>query len=156
MTVSLPDNPGVIAKPPSLFLAAMAAGIALELLFPTSFASGLVRLGLGSAFVGAGIALMSAAMRRQRGAGTNIETDRPTEVIVTDGPYRWSRNPIYIALTVIYLGVAVLADSLWLLGMLAPLLIVMHFGVIAREEVYLDRKFGDVYRSYRAGVRRWL
>jgi protein-S-isoprenylcysteine O-methyltransferase Ste14 len=156
MTVSLPDNPGVIAKPPSLFVAALAAGFALEWIVPTSFVRGAPRFALGAALLGAGVWLMSASMRQQRRAGTNIETDRPTETIVTDGPYRWSRNPIYVALVLIYLGVAVLGDSLWVLGLLVPLLVVMRFGVIAREEAYLDRKFGDVYRAYRARVRRWL
>jgi len=156
MTVSTADNPGVIAKPPSLFLAALAAGSVLELVFPTNFVHGTARFALGAALLAAGIGLMSAAIRKQRAAGTNIETDRPTETIVRDGPYRYSRNPIYVALVLIYLGVAVLGDSLWLLALLAPLLVVMRFGVIAREEAYLDRKFGDVYRSYRASVRRWL
>ena len=156
MTESLADNPGVIAKPPSLFLAALAAGTVLELVSPTDFVSGTARLALGAAGLAAGVWLMSAAIRRQRAAGTNIETDRPTETIVRDGPYRWSRNPIYIALVLIYLGLAVLGGSLWLLALLVPLLVVMRFGVIAREEAYLDRKFGDVYRSYRASVRRWL
>jgi protein-S-isoprenylcysteine O-methyltransferase Ste14 len=156
MTVSLPDNPGVIAQPPRLFLATMALGFVLELLFPTSFVSGLLRLGLGSALVAAGLVLAYTAIGQQRRAGTNIETHRPTETIVRDGLYRISRNPIYIGLVVVYLGVAVLGDSLWLLALLAPLLVVMHFGVIAREEAYLERKFGDVYRAYRASVRRWL
>ncbi len=99
---------------------------------------------------------MTAGIRQQRRAGTNIETHRPTETIVTDGPYRYSRNPLYIGLMSLYSGAAVMGDSLWVLGLLAPLLVVMHFGVILREEAYLERKFGDVYRAYRARVRRWL
>ncbi len=156
MTVSAADNPGVIARPPRLFMAALAAGFALELVLPTRFVSGLLRLGLGSGLVGAGLGLAYTAIGQQRRAGTNIETHRPTETIVRDGLYRYSRNPIYIGLVLVYLGVAMLGDSLWVLGMLAPLLVVMHFGVILREEAYLERKFGDVYRSYRESVGRWL
>ncbi|MEX2205984.1 MAG: isoprenylcysteine carboxylmethyltransferase family protein [Myxococcota bacterium] len=156
MTVSLPDNPGVIAQPPRIFLATMAIGFALELAFPTHFVSGLVRLALGAGLLGAGFWLTYAAIGQQRRAGTNIETHRPTETIVRDGLYRFSRNPIYIGLVGIYLGISALADSVWMLGLLAPLLVVMHFGVIAREEAYLERKFGDAYRSYRGSVRRWL
>lgn len=156
MTVSLPDHPGVIAQPPRLFLATLAAGFVLELVFPTTFVSGWVRLGLGASLLGGGFWLSFAAIGQQRRAGTNIETHRPTQTIVRDGLYARSRNPIYIGLVLIYLGVALLADSLWLLGLLAPLLVVMQVGVIAREEAYLERKFGDVYRSYRASVRRWL
>jgi len=156
MTVSTADNPGVIAKPPRLFMATLAAGFALELAFPTSFIGGAPRLALGFGLLVAGLALMSASIRQQRNAGTNIETDRPTETIVRTGPYRYSRNPIYIGFVLLYLAIAVLGDSLWVLGLLAVFLAVMHFGVIVREEAYLERKFGDVYRSYRATVRRWL
>jgi protein-S-isoprenylcysteine O-methyltransferase Ste14 len=156
MTVSLPDHPGVIAKPPALFLGALAIGFALELAVPTSFVSGGVRLGLGAALVAAGLAVAYTAIGQQRRAGTNIETDRPTQTIVTSGLYGFSRNPIYIGLVLFHLGVSTLADSLWMAGTLAPLLVVMHFGVIRREEAYLERKFGDVYRAYRGTVRRWL
>jgi protein-S-isoprenylcysteine O-methyltransferase Ste14 len=157
MTVSAADNPGVIAQPPLLFMTALAAGFALEVVRPTTFpVHGPARFALGAALLAAGTWLTSTAIRQQRRAGTNIETNRPTETIVRDGLYRWSRNPIYIGLVLLYLGFAALGDSLWVLGLLAPLLVVMHFGVILREEAYLDRKFGDVYREYRAGVRRWL
>ena len=156
MTVSLPDNPGVIAQPPRLFIAALAAGAALELVFPTSFVHGALRLALGAGLIGVGLWLAYTAIGQQRRAGTNIETHRPTETIVRSGLYRWSRNPIYIGLFSFYLGCAVLGDSVWLLALVAPLYVVMHFGVIAREEAYLDRKFGDTYRQYRAAVRRWL
>lgn len=156
MTVSLPDNPGVIAKPPSLFLIAIVSGFALELWLPTHFIHGTARFALGAVLLVAGIALMSASIRRQRSAGTNIETDRPTQAIVSDGPYRFSRNPIYVAFVLVFLAVAVLGDSLWVLACLAPFLVVLRYGVIAREEAYLERKFGDAYRLYRARVRRWL
>jgi protein-S-isoprenylcysteine O-methyltransferase Ste14 len=156
MTVSEADNPGVIAQPPRLFMAALALGFALELLLPTSFVHGTARFALGSALLGGGVWLVATAMRQQRAAGTNIETDRPTETIVSDGLYRLSRNPIYVGLLAIYLGCAVLGDSLWLLALLVPLLAVMHYGVIAREERYLERKFGETYTRYRKSVRRWL
>lgn len=156
MTVSHTDNPGVIARPPRIFMAALALGFGLELLFPTSFVHGVARFALGAALAAAGIWLVATAIRQQRAAGTNIETHRPTETIVRDGLYRFSRNPIYIGLFGIYLGCAVLGDSLWLLALALPLYGVMHYGVIAREERYLERKFGDTYTRYRSTVRRWL
>jgi protein-S-isoprenylcysteine O-methyltransferase Ste14 len=156
MTVSTPDHPQVIAQPPRIFLAALALGFGLELLFPTSFVHGAARLGLGAALLAGGVWLVATAMRQQRAAGTNIETHRPTETIVSGGLYRFSRNPIYIGLFAIYLGCAVLGDSVWVLALVVPLYGVMHFGVIAREERYLERKFGDTYTSYRSTVRRWL
>jgi protein-S-isoprenylcysteine O-methyltransferase Ste14 len=158
MTVSVDptDNPGVIAQPPRIFLAALAVGFALELAWPTHFVGGVPRFASGALLLVLGSWLVSTAMRQQRAAGTNIETHRPTETIVSDGLYRFSRNPIYLGLFGIYLGMAVLGDSLWVLGLVVPLFALMHFGVILREERYLDRKFGDVYRRYRAIVRRWL
>jgi protein-S-isoprenylcysteine O-methyltransferase Ste14 len=156
MTVSVPDHPDVIAQPPRLFLATLALGFALEWLFPTHFVSGAVRVAVGAAGIGAGLWLAYAAIAEQRAAGTNIEVDRPSECIVTDGFYRYSRNPIYIGLFLFYLGWAVIGDSLWVLGGVVPLFAVMRFGVVAREERYLERKFGAVYTDYRAAVRRWL
>ncbi|MCH7795577.1 MAG: isoprenylcysteine carboxylmethyltransferase family protein, partial [Proteobacteria bacterium] len=76
--------------------------------------------------------------------------------ILSDGLYGVSRNPIYLGLTAIYLGVGVMADAGWVAVLLGPLLLVMHFGVIAREERYLERKFGDEYLRYKASVRRWI
>jgi len=156
MTVSVPDNPGVIAQPPRIFMATLALGLVLELLVPTSFVHGAARFALGAALLGAGVWLVATAMRQQRAAGTNIETHRPTETIVSDGLYGFSRNPIYIGLFSIYLACAVIGDSLWVLALVVPLYGVMHFGVIAREERYLERKFGETYTSYRSTVRRWL
>ncbi len=156
MTVSLPDHASVIAMPPRLFLGAMAAGFVLELAFPTALVPTAVRFSLGPALIAAGLVLAYTAIGQQRRAGTNIETHRPTETIVSHGLYRFSRNPIYIGLVLVYLGAALLGDSGWVLALLVPLLVLMHYGVIAREEAYLERKFGDTYRAYRASVRRWL
>ncbi len=97
-----------------------------------------------------------AAVRRFKAAGTSFHTHEPATAILSDGLYGVSRNPIYLALTAIYLGVGVMADAGWVLALLGPLLLVMHYGVIAREERYLERKFGDEYLRYRAKVRRWI
>jgi protein-S-isoprenylcysteine O-methyltransferase Ste14 len=76
--------------------------------------------------------------------------------IVENGPYRFTRNPIYLGMFIGLVGLPVAFDTLWLLLMLVPFALVIRFGVVAREEAYLDRKFGDVYRGYRSRVRRWL
>jgi protein-S-isoprenylcysteine O-methyltransferase Ste14 len=86
-----------------------------------------------------------------RRAGTNIRPDQPTLALVTDGAFRFSRNPLYLAATGLYVGVALLVDALWPLVLLIPML-----AVVAREERYLEAKFGDAYRAYKARVRRWL
>jgi protein-S-isoprenylcysteine O-methyltransferase Ste14 len=89
-------------------------------------------------------------------AGTRIETNMPTSTIVTSGPYRFSRNPIYLGMLLGQIGLAIAFNTLWILGTLVPFFLVLRYGVVAREEVYLDRKFGDAYRRYVARVRRWL
>ena len=78
------------------------------------------------------------------------------QALVTGGIYRHTRNPLYVALALVYAGIAVAADSLWALMFLAPCLGVIRYGVIAREEAYLERKFGEEYRRFKSAVRRWL
>ena len=100
--------------------------------------------------------LFAFSLREFSQAGTSVQSVRPTTRIVSTGPYRFSRNPIYLAFTMLHLGVAVWVNSGWLLGTLVVSLAVMSFGVIAREERYLERRFGDAYTNYKAAVRRWL
>jgi protein-S-isoprenylcysteine O-methyltransferase Ste14 len=157
MTVSQDqDNAGVIARPPVLYGTAFLLGMAIELALPTSFRAGLSVPALGLVLVLGGFGLMAAAMRYFRLAGTPVETYLPSTELVTAGPYQLSRNPIYLALTLIYAGLALAVDSLWPLAALPLLLAVMHFGVVRREEAYLEQKFGDTYREYRTRVRRWV
>jgi protein-S-isoprenylcysteine O-methyltransferase Ste14 len=75
---------------------------------------------------------------------------------VATGPFRFSRNPLYVALTLIYVGLALLTNALWVLVLIVPVLLLMHYGVVRREERYLEAKFGDAYRAYRSSVRRYL
>jgi protein-S-isoprenylcysteine O-methyltransferase Ste14 len=152
------DTPGVIAPPPLLFLGAMAIGLALDfglLRLPTGLPRPL-RLGAGAALAASAAALGAAALGRFRRAGTAVEPWRPSAALVTDGVYRFTRNPIYLALALLYLGAALATDSVVALALLLPLLAVVQVGVILREERYLERRFGDKYRSYRASVRRWM
>jgi protein-S-isoprenylcysteine O-methyltransferase Ste14 len=89
-------------------------------------------------------------------AGTNINPALPATTIVTSGPFRYSRNPLYCALTLLYLGLTLAVNTWWGVVLLFPLLIVMHTGVVLREERYLERKFGEPYRQYRSRVRRYM
>jgi protein-S-isoprenylcysteine O-methyltransferase Ste14 len=155
-TGAQPDHAGVIGPPPLLYGAALVIGAALEWLWPTTIGLGRLPLWLGLVLVLAGFAIALAGALALRRGGTNIPPHRPTTRIVTDGPYRYSRNPLYLALTLIYAGVGLIADDLWILVMLLPLLLVVHWGVIRREERYLEGKFGETYRQYKESVRRWL
>ena len=89
-------------------------------------------------------------------AGTNISPLQPTTAVVTTGPFQFSRNPLYLALTILYLGLTLAFNTWWGIVMLVPLLIIMHYGVVLREERYLDQKFGETYRQYRSTVRRYV
>jgi protein-S-isoprenylcysteine O-methyltransferase Ste14 len=155
------DLPQVVVRPPRLLLAALAVGLLLDHVLPQPgwgeawFGSGL-RYGGGGGLLILGILLMGWAMGRFRAAATPVPTWQPTSALVTAGPYRHTRNPIYIGLLLIYVGLAVLLASRWSLSFAVPLFLVLHFGVVVREEAYLEAKFGDPYRRYRVEVRRWL
>jgi len=153
------ETAGVIARPPLLYGGFLLAGLALEWLWPLHAFAGLPRersLLFGVALIAPGGGLLVAAFRRFKAVGTNIPTWQPTTALATDGIYRLSRNPIYLGLTLVYAGLAAAAASLWPLILLVPLLLVMRYGVIAREEAYLTRLFGEEYRAYTARVRRWF
>jgi protein-S-isoprenylcysteine O-methyltransferase Ste14 len=100
--------------------------------------------------------LALTALRVLSRAHTPVDPTKPTTALVTEGPFRYSRNPIYVALTLLYLGGAFLVNALWILLLVVPALVVLRYGVIAREEAYLARKFGTAYHQYTAQVRRWL
>ena len=153
------DNPGVVAHPPVIYLAGLICGGALEAVLPLGrgvFSAGTLQLAAGGFLFLAGAGLLLVAARRFIAAGTNIPTHQPSTALVTHGVYSWSRNPIYIALTAIYAGLAVAGSLWWALILLPVVLVVMRYGVIAREEAYLGAKFGDDYTRYRERVRRWL
>lgn len=151
-----PDAPGVIARPPFIYLGFLALGLGLDWLWPSPLLPEALRYTLGGALIGLGIALTLASFRHFRAAGTSVDPLKPSTAILTEGPYRISRNPIYIGLTAVYAGIGVALDAPWVWALLPPTLAVMHYGVILREERYLERKFGQEYLDYKARVRRWL
>jgi protein-S-isoprenylcysteine O-methyltransferase Ste14 len=150
------DAPGVIVFPPLLFGGALILGLVLHGLWPIQPASPIFARPLGALLLVLSAALGISGERTMRRAGTNVRPDQPTLALVIQGPFRFTRNPLYIAATGMYLGVALLVDALWPLLLLIPLLVVLRWGIVAREERYLEAKFGDPYRAYKARVRRWL
>jgi protein-S-isoprenylcysteine O-methyltransferase Ste14 len=150
------DNPGVIARPPLIALAFLLAGLALDWLRPAPFLPAAVQYAVGAAVIVISFAFAIPALLSFRRAGTNVPTTRPTIALVTTGPYRFSRNPIYVGMILLLLGIGTMVDSVWLLALAVPFAFVLRYGVIAREERYLEGKFGDAYRAYRASVRRWI
>ena len=151
------DTAQVIIRPPLAWGLAVIAGLALNWLVPLPF----LPVDLPAGWLGAmvfilALALVAWAIVTITRAGSNVPTNLPTTTIVASGPYRFTRNPIYLGMFLGLIGLAIAFDNLWLLMMLVPFALVIRYGVVAREETYLERKFGDVYRRYRARVRRWL
>jgi len=150
---------GVIARPPLLFLGAIVLGLVADWLFGWSLpatAIGSLRWPIAGVLVLLGVALMTAGIRNFSRAGTPVPTNVRTRVLVTSGIHARSRNPIYVGMFLIYIGIGLAARSPSILAFFVPLAIVMRYGVVAREEAYLERCFGDEYRDYKRRVRRWL
>jgi protein-S-isoprenylcysteine O-methyltransferase Ste14 len=150
------DTPGLIARPPLIYLGSIVAGLLLQQLYPVAVVPKAWGPPLGAPLIFAASLVFLLAVAAFRRAGTPIQSVRPTTRIVRTGPYRFSRNPIYLAFTLFHLGVGLWVNSTWLLGTLFVTLVVMSSGVIAREERYLEQKFGDEYARYKAAVRRWF
>jgi protein-S-isoprenylcysteine O-methyltransferase Ste14 len=148
-------NLGVI-RPPLVYLASLVTGSAMQLAMPTPFVPGVLAAPLGVPVVVVAVALFAYAVREFRAAGTPVPARKPTTVIVRTGAYRLSRNPIYLAFSLLQLGIAIWANSLWLIATLLPAVGLIHFVVIPREERYLEQRFGAAYLDYKASVRRWL
>jgi protein-S-isoprenylcysteine O-methyltransferase Ste14 len=150
------DNPGVIAPPPLIFAGPLALGLLLHWFFPKKFLPRWVGIALGSLSIISGATLIQGGFREMLAAKTNVDPRQPATTIVTEGPYRYTRNPLYMGLTLLYAGITFLANALWAMLLLPVVLVVMVYGVIKREEQYLERKFGEQYLSYKASVRRWF
>jgi protein-S-isoprenylcysteine O-methyltransferase Ste14 len=153
------DNAGVIAPPPLIALAAVVLGLALDWLLPAYLLRVLLswpeRIAIAVVLIGTGAALAIPAMRGFRSAGTHVEPWKPSLALVTDGIFGWLRNPMYVGLTLLLAGLSILLASDWMLVMTIIFVPVIHFGVVKREERYLEAKFGDAYRSYKARVPRY-
>ena len=153
------DHADVAIMPPLLFLGALAAGALLSLVVPIGPGIGsanALALTVGATFVLIGFALAGLSARNFRLAGTSFVPSEPTTALVATGPYRFTRNPIYIGFVLAYFGFAIMLTSMWVLLLLIPVLAILQRGVVLREEVYLKRQFGDAYRKYKARVPRWL
>ena len=146
----------VVAPPPPLIFAiGWVLGLALNMRFRTRLVAGPSRL-LGGLLVGAGTGLVAWAILTMRRAGTDPRPDRPTAALVTDGPYRHTRNPIYVGFAGVYAGLLMVVGTPGPALFLPAVLAVIRQGVIVPEERYLAGRFGDAYADYATHVRRWL
>jgi protein-S-isoprenylcysteine O-methyltransferase Ste14 len=145
-----------LVRPPFVYLASVALGLAVHYAWPTRFVPPSVSTPLGLVLVLLATGLFVASVRTFRAVGTPVPGNQPTTAIVRTGPYRFSRNPIYLAFSLFQLGLAVWVNSLGLLITLVPAVALMALVVIPREECYLESRFPSEYSSYTAAVRRWL
>lgn len=145
-----------LLRPPFIYLAAILSGVGLDFVRPLRWLPPVAGVWVGALLVLFSVALFIASTHQFRVARTPVPGNKPTTAIVQSGPYRFSRNPIYLAFSILVLGIACWFNSLWLLGTLASAVGLMSLVVIPREERYLERRFGAGYRGYRARVRRWL
>src|SRR5262249_26771127 len=151
------DTANVIIRPPIAWAVAVVAGLALNWLMPLPFVPAAVPAGwLGAMVFALALALVVWAIATISRAGSKGPTNRPTTTLVDHGASHFPRNSIYLGMVLGLIVLAIAFNSLWLLLTLVPFALVIRYGVVAREEAYLERKFGDVYRRYRARVRRWL
>jgi protein-S-isoprenylcysteine O-methyltransferase Ste14 len=150
------DKAGVVAPPPVIYLGALVFGLLLNRRFPIAFLPRKIARSLGWPLLSAGVLLMGWFEWAMRHAGTPTNPYKPVSHSATEGPFSYTRNPAYLGMTMIYTGIAGLANALWAILMLPGALLVIQRGVIEREERYLERKFGEEYLHYKARVRRWI
>ncbi|MCW5962258.1 MAG: isoprenylcysteine carboxylmethyltransferase family protein [Pyrinomonadaceae bacterium] len=159
MGINEKDSPGVIAPPPLIYFCGLALGGIIHWFFPRHIFPaefGAMTKIAGALLIVAGLGLILIARSKMQKAQTNIEPWKPTKAIISDGIYSVSRNPIYAAMIIIYFGATLIVNSVWFVPFLPVVILAMHYGVILREEKYLERKFGDEYLAYKNRVRRWI
>jgi protein-S-isoprenylcysteine O-methyltransferase Ste14 len=150
------DTAGLPLPPPFIVLGFLIAGLIVSAIFPIDPIPVALRLILGVALVAIGFFIASRAFQAMANARTPIDPFEPTSAIVSGGPSRFSRNPIYVAFALAYLGIALALNAVWAIALWPIMLIVLTQVVIVREEKYLTGKFGEVYTQYQSKVRRWI
>ena len=151
--------PSAITRPPLLYLACLLVGLALDRVLPLPLAlpgAALMQWIAGGGVILIGVAIVAAGARNFSRVTTPVRSNQPVRALVTTGIHGWSRNPIYIGMFLVYAGIGIAAGSPWILILALPLAITLNYGIVAREERYLERSFGDAYRDYKVRVRRWL
>ena len=151
-----PDSPGVRVPPPVFYVLAVLVGYLLNRRWPLRISGGVSIQALAWLLVGVWLALTVGSIGNFRRSRTSIVPIRPATTLVIAGPYRFTRNPMYVALAVLTVALGLFLDSWWPIVLLVPVLFVVRAFVIAPEEQYLERRFGADYVAYTQRVRRWV
>jgi protein-S-isoprenylcysteine O-methyltransferase Ste14 len=149
-------GPGIRVPPPLIYLGGFVCGLLAELVAPSPGLPNWLRIGGAAAGIVLLLLLDTRAMLRFRRVGTPFNPARAAEALVTDGPYRLTRNPMYLGMACAYAGAALAAEALWSLALLALVLLIIDRVIIPKEEAHLAASFGEQYLRYRGRVRRWL
>ena len=151
-----PDHPGVIAFPPLIWLVNAVISVVVHLLMPVPIMRYGVCLVCGIIFIILAPTLALSAFRTMKAAGTNILPSKPALTIVRSGPFRFTRNPMYLSLCLLQVALGFFLNDWITLLLVVPLALIFYYGVILREERYLSAKFGEPYLEYKREVRRWI
>ena len=149
-------GPGVKIPPPLLLLLCVLTGYGAHYFLPKYFVSENIRYPVGILLTVLGFLIPTLCLFKFKKAKTNVEPWRPANKLIIEGIYNYSRNPIYVGLLIVGLGISVLVNSLWMLLILIPFIFLLHILVIQKEEAYLESRFGDEYLDYKKKVRRWI
>jgi protein-S-isoprenylcysteine O-methyltransferase Ste14 len=151
-----PDNPGVIAFPPLIWLVNAVTSVVVHLFIRLSIMKYGLCLVCGMIFIMLAPALALSALRTMKAAGTNVLPSEPALTIVRDGPFRFTRNPMYLSFCLLQIALGFFLNDWITLLFVVPLIVIFHYGVVLREERYLTAKFGEPYLQYKREVRRWI
>ncbi len=156
MTDTSDTTPGIAVPPPIVYLAYFLATLLIDWRRPAPLLSTPVQYILGALLIAGGLVLGAFAIREFRRRGTKFDVRKKATALVTGGVFQYSRNPGYVGVTLVYLGAAVMVDSLWIMLGVLPSMHWTHRKAIKREEAHLEELFGDDYRAYKARVRPWV
>ena len=155
-SANAPDNAGVRLPPPLIFLGFLLLGLWYDSPWFEGRMAEIWMTAAGGVVAALGLALMLTSIARFKKVGSNVEPWKPTTTIITTGVYGYSRNPIYLGMALAHGGLAICGGSLAALATVVFSVLVTRTYVIAREERYLEAKFGSVYSDYKKRVRRWI
>ena len=156
MNSEMHSVPRIKVPPPVIYMSALLIGVGLNRLWPSSLLPSFWAYTAGTVLIITSILIMPPVLLRFRRAGTPFDVRKAASALITDGPYRVSRNPTYVSLTILYVGLGVIFNNGWVLLLIVPVSLIMDLWVIRREERHLKEKFGKKYLQYKSAVRRWL